>query len=376
MKGNFYRKLKIVGLVTFLMTNIAVFLFNLGFYRPAMAFEKDLIKNFITFAFIDNNSPVTTPINVRLSLWRLGDPEPDEFDASGNLVSADENYGGWQQVLNFTPAADGTVGINLFNTEMFPSFPEIYSNSAFLQVEFKYPNEPNSAYRIVDMLRDNPDNIKRYLLVNSLTSLDPVVIQGGTTNNDFTLDVNFNAPQFIKLIFGNSGKNLTYDLLSNWFNLNGRLNINNFEGIKLAINADPNDNETQLLSIRNSSGTAVFYVDEDGDLVADSIVLPAGSGNTAPILKHLSLAVGNLISSQIGAGSCGTYGTITINGATTGNTVLAAPTPVSGGIESTDLSWNAYVSTDNTILIRACNLSSSNVNTPDTQTWRIDVWGH
>ncbi len=342
----------------------------------AFAFEKDLIKNFATLTLNDNGA-VTSPVNVRFSLWRMGDPEAHEIDQNGALVTDDENYGGWQKVVTFTPDQDGIINLDFFNTTIFPDFPEIYSYSAFMQIEYKYPNEADTAYRIIDMLRDDPNNIKRYLLVNSLTSLDPVVIQGGTTNNDFTLDVNNNSPQYVRLLFGEDGKGLIYDLISKWFNLDGRLNINGFAGIKLAINAHADDAETQIFSVRNSSGSPVTYVDEDGDLTSHSLTLPAGSGSSAQITKHLSVTVNNLVTAGIPANECGNYATIPVPGAVPGDTVIVTPTPVSGGIETANLSWNGLVSANDYVLIRACNSQATlTVDTADTQTWRADVWGH
>jgi hypothetical protein len=203
------------------------------------------------------------------------------------------------------------------------------------------------------------------------------VVQGGTTNNDFTLDINHNAEQFISLIYGNSGKSLIFDLLSNWFNLNGRLNINGFSGIKLAINAHGNDDETQQLSIRNSSGSAVFHVDEDGDLAVHAITLPAGTGDSpTAVSKHLSVIANNVVTNSIAPDGCGDYADITVTGAATGDSIIITPFPESGGIETVPLSWNAYVNATDNVKIRACNPGAVAVNTADTQTWRVDVWGH
>jgi hypothetical protein len=349
---------------------------NLGLGQNAFAYEKDLIKNFATLK-LNDNGPVTTPVDVRFSLWRMGDPESREIDQNGVLVTSDENYGGWQKILRMNPDSEGILNLNFFDATLFPDFPEIFSQSAFMQIEYKYPGEPDTAYHIIDMLSDNPDNIKRYLLVNSLTSLDPVVIQGGTTNNDFILDVNYNAPQYIRLFFGQDGKGLIYDLISKWFNLDGRLNLNGFAGIKLAINAHANDSETQLFSIRNSSGSPVMYVDEDGDLTASSLTLPAGSGSSAPISRHLSVTAVNVVTPPISAGTCGNYATIAVPGAVPGDTVLATPVANGVGIETENLNWNALVSSANNVVIRACNpKASDSVNSADTQTWRVDVWGH
>lgn len=364
----------------FILLIVAVSALSLAQY--AGAYESEWINNFATLKFSDSG-PVTTPINVRFSVWQDGIPDGNDSDISGNINISDKHFGGWQYVKNYTPAPDGTVGINLLDPAQFPDFPEIFGQSAFLQVEFKYPSETNSSYRMVDMIQDSPDIMKRYLLVNSLNSISPATVQGGTDSESFTIDYSSYAEQFVKLIFGQAGKSITYDLLSNWFNLDGRLNINGFPGVKLAINADASDSNTQLVSVRNGSGSPVFYINENGDATGstltatNSLALPAGSGASAPILKHLSVRANNVISASILAANCSDYATISVPGAAVGDSVVATPTAASGGIETVDLSWNAFVSSADHVIIRACNPTLlSDINTANTQGWRVDVWGH
>ena len=99
------------------------------------------------------------------------------------------------------------------------------------------------------------------------------------------------------------------------------------------------------------------------------------NGGTA-ITGHLSATQASLNSGNIGSASCGNYGTITVTGAAVGDSVTATPTPIAGGIETVNLSWNASVTATNTVTIRACNSSGSNINTANTQTWGADVWKH
>jgi hypothetical protein len=173
---------------------------------------------------------------------------------------------------------------------------------------------------------------------------------------------------------GNSGKNLTYDLLSHWFNINSRLNINGFSGIKLAINAHPDDTNTQLLSVRNSSGQAKFYVNEHGSATMSGLTIPSSSGST--INGHYSTMTVNVASANIPAQQCASYATISLEGALPGQTVLATPVATEGGIETTHLSWNAFSGSNGSITIRSCNPSNSDINTVNNQSWRIDAWAH
>jgi len=99
------------------------------------------------------------------------------------------------------------------------------------------------------------------------------------------------------------------------------------------------------------------------------------SGGTA-ITGHVSATQANLTTNSIAARTCGNYGTITVTGASVGDTAIATPTADSGGIETTNLAWSALVTAANTVTIRACNPTGAAINTADTQTWRADVWKH
>lgn len=114
-----------------------------------------------------------------------------------------------------------------------------------------------------------------------------------------------------------------------------------------------------------------------GDFTTLSASTSATIGGGPAITKHLTLTQANVVSSNIGAASCSTYATITVTGAAVGDTVIASPQAVAGGIETVNLSWNYYVSASNTVTIKACNLLGIlGINTADTQTWRVDVWQH
>jgi len=107
-----------------------------------------------------------------------------------------------------------------------------------------------------------------------------------------------------------------------------------------------------------------------------------GTGGT-PIVKHLSFT-GSLNILSVAGGSCGNTTLASLTGVTTGDTVTATPTVPAGGadgIETTTLSWNAYVSTTDSgangvITLRACNVNAVTAADPGAQTWRFDVWKH
>lgn len=99
------------------------------------------------------------------------------------------------------------------------------------------------------------------------------------------------------------------------------------------------------------------------------------AGGTA-ITGHLSATQANLVSASVPSRSCVNYGSITVTGAAAGDTAIATPTAVAGGIETVDLNWSALVTAANTVTIRACNPTTSAIDTGNTQTWRADVWKH
>lgn len=105
--------------------------------------------------------------------------------------------------------------------------------------------------------------------------------------------------------------------------------------------------------------------------IADINNLKIGSGTT--ILKHLS-ATTTFDADTIDKNTCGNVATITVTGANIGDTVIATPTPTDGGVETLIASWNAYVSSADTVTIRICAMKED--GDPPSQTWRVDVWQH
>ena len=109
-----------------------------------------------------------------------------------------------------------------------------------------------------------------------------------------------------------------------------------------------------------------------GAATATSVAIGGGTA----ITKHLSATAANVVSASIATVTCGNYGTVTVTGAAVGDTAIATPTAVTGGIETVNLSWSAYVSAVDTVIIRACNPTAAAIDAVDTQTWRVDVWQH
>lgn len=94
-----------------------------------------------------------------------------------------------------------------------------------------------------------------------------------------------------------------------------------------------------------------------------------------PVSLHKSSTSSALSTASIPADSCGNLASVSMLGAAAGDTVIATPTGITSGIESANLSWNAFASTD-TVTLRACNPTAAAIDLPDTQTWRFDLWKH
>ena len=123
-------------------------------------------------------------------------------------------------------------------------------------------------------------------------------------------------------------------------------------------------NTGKLLSGKNN-GTEVFSVANNG-------ALTIGAGT--PILKHLSATFSTAFS-PLKPSTCSAL-TFTLTGASDGDSiVLGVPNAMMAiaGIPA----YSAWVSSTNTVTIRACNLDpATNQKTGATGTIRVDVWKH
>ncbi len=109
----------------------------------------------------------------------------------------------------------------------------------------------------------------------------------------------------------------------------------------------------------------------NGTAAANNLTI--GGGTT--ITKHLS-ATNTFDAANILALTCANIGTVTVTGAQVGDTAIATPTAVGGGIETLNVNWNSFVSAADTVTIRACNPLSLTGQNPGNQTWRAEVWQH
>lgn len=214
--------------------------------------------------------PITTTLDVRISLWDTYDVRSGDIDGSGNINTSATHYGGYQDTKTITPNERGTYKIP---TNVLTSFPDaIEISKAFLQLEYKAQGAPNTDYQVYDFVDDPPwQNISRYLLIDEASYY--TADAGPRTNyNTFTLDSNNNASSAIKLEFGETLANsLSYNITNDWFELDDGLKITGDAGQqKLAVVANASDPADQAqFEVRTSGNVLVFSVDQDGEVDVD-----------------------------------------------------------------------------------------------------------
>ncbi len=146
-------------------------------------------------------------------------------------------------------------------------------------------------------------------------------------------------------------------------------------GVATALTTPSSANLIAAVTDETGTGALVFATSPTlvtpalGAATATSVAIGGGTAITG----HFSATVINVVSASIGAAACANYATVTLSGAAVGDTAIANPTTIAGGIETVNLSWSAFATAGN-VVIRACNPTATAIDTPDTQTWRVGVW--
>jgi hypothetical protein len=237
---------------------------------------------------------------------------------------------------------------------------------------------------------------------NLITSNGPFTINTGLSDfevysNDWSVDmsgnievrnaeVNMDLEVFGDTELGDSDDNVIIDS-STWditatgvgsgftgFTSDGIINFSGSSSFRMREVADEAfANCTYINELVLDTTENIIYVCITPGTPPTGVWAPISSGSTLPNL--ISVTVPNVVSAKIKPQRCEDYATITVTGATIGDSVTATPLPATYGIEDVSFSWNALISAPNTVLIRACNeVNGKNTDTDDTQTWRIDVW--
>lgn len=202
-------------------------------------------------------------------------------------------------------------------------------------------------------------NISSFGTINGLTltaTTDGFTLLGGTTTRTLTV-----IGQDITI--GSTIKPTTSSVLAIQSNSTNPLFIDTGGNASINIGST----SASVINIGRSGVTTIV----NGSASANTLTI----GNGSVISRHLS-AINTFDAANIAVLSCSDIGTVIVTGAAVGDTVVASPTPINGGIETLTLTWNSYVSSTNTVTIRACNAGSILGQNPANQTWRVDVWQH
>jgi len=198
---------------------------------------------------------VTTPQDVRFSLWTDADYDPTDILPSGAINPAAVGFTGWSEVHSVTPDANGLFQVRLGTITTLPNFS--VNTDTFLQVEVEPTGSPLTSFEVLDpdsntanttdrfpmdssAFAINSDTLDNHDACNTVgtcapgqipfldgTGLLPInTIPGGTNGDTFILDNDNNAPGNIKLQFGNTlNKFLEYNPTAGYFNFNDDVNI-------------------------------------------------------------------------------------------------------------------------------------------------------
>ena len=288
-----------------------------------------------------------------------------------NFTSAYDSRADRFSNSNFTTRYDNRAD-RFGNFNFTALFPTNYENQAY----FKLSNFTSAYNNIAD----------RFGLGNYSTEYAST----GYKKSNFTSDLGSAlAPAFNLGNYSAEYSSTGYKLInftSNYDALKDRFENGNFTALNVGAFNKANYTALENSAFRNENFSAQLppYPTNSTIFIPLSQVsgrdfvdgLKIGSG--ANITKHLSVSSANVVTTNIGADVCGdlTATGITVTGSLVGDTVVASPSAVANGIETTNLIWNAFVSATDTVKIRACNPTNAGIDILDTQTWRVDVWKH
>ena len=299
------------------------------------------------------------------------------LNISSNLIVLGNIYGEIPdafKISNFTDAYNSRN--DRFGNANFTALLPPYPTNATIQISASQVTGLGSLASLNSL---GDDSINSSMIISGEITGPKIGENAVTTSKiaDETIkdrDISFTAEiSLSKLATGASGQIFVVNTSGNpsYVTLSGDASLTSLGSLTIANNAVTTDKiqdgavtDSKIVSI--SAGKVSGY---------GSITTLAIGGGTN-ITNHISVTATNVATSEINNRDCDDLATVTVSGASVGDTVIASPFAVSNGIETKDLIWNAYISASNTVNIRACNPTNDDINIIDTQSWRIDVWKH
>jgi len=207
--------------IRFLMSGITfVLIWFIVFVAPGYASYD------VSLYMLDGNGdPITTALDLRISLWDVYDVRDEDFDElDGSLNTSASHYGAYQTVVTDTPNADGKCHIY---TSDLTSFPALSPFNAYMHVEYKASGAPDTDYVTYDFIDDPPfQNVTRFLLDTNAGGYYTLDAGPRTNWNTFLLDANSSAPTAVALQFGEElAETLQFHISNARFELSDDLSI-------------------------------------------------------------------------------------------------------------------------------------------------------
>ncbi|MGE3340972.1 MAG: hypothetical protein AB7J46_03535 [Candidatus Altimarinota bacterium] len=175
--------------------------------------------------------PLSTALDIRVSLWDSYEFRAGDVDAFGALNTSALHYGGYFTTFSILPDQDGYFfgsipGLYQLSIFELPDFPVISPFNAYLQLEYKLQGSPDTEYLVYDFMHDPPlQSVTRFLIDQNAAYY---TFEAGprTSWNEFTLDVNNNASTVISLKFGEVvAKTIQYHLSNGRFEINDDVSV-------------------------------------------------------------------------------------------------------------------------------------------------------
>lgn len=244
-------------------------LFAVGLFQNSSAILLEVIVYKGRFEN-DVGQPVSDPYDFRFSLWSTSDYVPSDIEASFQINTSSDSYGGWQEEHVVDPDEFGQFSVDLGSITPLPDID--FTIHKYLQIEVKPLGAPDTDYQLMDFNGDGGvDELDR----RSIGLPYAVASQRAITSYDenFTIDpddiMSEDASGSIKLRFGSLlDKFLEYNLddgvfrFSDSVDIQGDLTLSGtINGVNLALVGS----QSHIQNTDTGTDSDTFEINTDGN---------------------------------------------------------------------------------------------------------------